>query len=117
MKILTVSDEECAALWDNYVPGRLKEYDLILSCGDHVERFLLTEKSAEVAWDFPYVLANTQVGGIYRVRYSPEILAALPLDTMANPDLILLFSDVFQLCRMGFLPAVEYLKLVRRLHG
>ena len=34
MKILAVSDEECAALWDYYVPGRLKEYDLILSCGD-----------------------------------------------------------------------------------
>lgn len=34
MKILVVSDEECAALWDYYVPGRLKEYDLIISCGD-----------------------------------------------------------------------------------
>ncbi|MBQ6720383.1 MAG: metallophosphoesterase [Oscillospiraceae bacterium] len=34
MKILTVSDEECAALWDYYVPGRLSEYDLILACGD-----------------------------------------------------------------------------------
>ncbi len=34
MKILTISDEECPALWDYYVPGRLKEYDLILSCGD-----------------------------------------------------------------------------------
>ena len=34
MKILAVSDEECAALWDHYVPGRLSEYDLILSCGD-----------------------------------------------------------------------------------
>lgn len=34
MKILAVSDEECGALWDHYVPGRLKEYDLILSCGD-----------------------------------------------------------------------------------
>ena len=34
MKILTVSDEECAALWDYYVPGRLREYDLIISCGD-----------------------------------------------------------------------------------
>ncbi len=34
MKILAVSDEECKALWDYYVPGRLKEYDLILSCGD-----------------------------------------------------------------------------------
>lgn len=34
MKILAVSDEECAALWDNYVPGRLKDYDLIISCGD-----------------------------------------------------------------------------------
>lgn len=34
MKILAVSDEECAALWDHYVPGRLSEYDLILSSGD-----------------------------------------------------------------------------------
>ena len=34
MKILTVSDEECPALWEYYVPGRLKEYDLIVSCGD-----------------------------------------------------------------------------------
>ena len=34
MKILAISDEECPALWDYYVPGRLKEYDLIISCGD-----------------------------------------------------------------------------------
>ncbi len=34
MKILTVSDEECPALWDYYMPGRLQGYDLILSCGD-----------------------------------------------------------------------------------
>lgn len=34
MKILTISDEECPALWDYYMPGRLKDYDLILSCGD-----------------------------------------------------------------------------------
>ena len=34
MKILTVSDEECPALWDYYVPGRLAGYDLIISCGD-----------------------------------------------------------------------------------
>ena len=34
MKILALSDEECAALWDYYTPGRLKDYDLILACGD-----------------------------------------------------------------------------------
>ncbi len=34
MKILTVSDEECDALWDHYSPGRLRDYDLIISCGD-----------------------------------------------------------------------------------
>ena len=34
MKILTSADEECAALWEYYMPGRLKEYDLIISCGD-----------------------------------------------------------------------------------
>ena len=40
MKILTVSDEECPALWDYYVPGRLKEYDLIISCGDLKAEYL-----------------------------------------------------------------------------
>ena len=34
MKILVLSDEECPALYDYYVPGRLAEYDLIISCGD-----------------------------------------------------------------------------------
>ena len=34
MKILALSDVESAALWDYYTPGKLKEYDLILSCGD-----------------------------------------------------------------------------------
>ena len=34
MKILTISDEACKALWDHYQPGRLAEYDLILSAGD-----------------------------------------------------------------------------------
>lgn len=34
MKILALSDEECPYLWDYFVPGRLKDYDLILSCGD-----------------------------------------------------------------------------------
>ena len=40
MKILTISDEECAALWDYYVPGRLDGYDLILACGDLKARYL-----------------------------------------------------------------------------
>lgn len=34
MKILALADEECLALWDYYVPGRLKEFDLIIACGD-----------------------------------------------------------------------------------
>lgn len=40
MKILTVSDEECLALWDFYTPGRLADYDLILSCGDLNAKYL-----------------------------------------------------------------------------
>lgn len=40
MKILTVSDEECPALWDYYQPGRLKDYDLIISCGDLSAEYL-----------------------------------------------------------------------------
>jgi len=34
MKILTISDEECPALWDYATPAKIKEYDLIISCGD-----------------------------------------------------------------------------------
>lgn len=40
MKILTLSDEICPALYDHYVPGRLAEYDLIISCGDLSARYL-----------------------------------------------------------------------------
>ena len=45
MKILTLADEECPALWDYYVPGRLKDFDLIISCGDlnpHYLSFIVT---------------------------------------------------------------------------
>ncbi len=34
MKILALADEELMEFWDYYVPGRLREYDLILSAGD-----------------------------------------------------------------------------------
>ena len=40
MKILTISDEECPALWDYYMPGRLDGYDLIISCGDLKAKYL-----------------------------------------------------------------------------
>ena len=34
MRILTISDEECPALWDYYTPGKLDGIDLIIACGD-----------------------------------------------------------------------------------
>lgn len=34
MKILAISDEEYPAFYEQYRPGRLKGYDLIISCGD-----------------------------------------------------------------------------------
>ncbi len=40
MKILSISDEECPALWDYYRPGRLADYDLIISCGDLNAKYL-----------------------------------------------------------------------------
>ena len=40
MKILALADEESPALWEYYVPGRLKEYDLVISCGDLNAKYL-----------------------------------------------------------------------------
>ena len=40
MKILTISDDECPALWEFYQPGRLAEYDLIIACGDLNAKYL-----------------------------------------------------------------------------
>ena len=40
MKILAVADEECAALWEHFTPGRLDGYDVILSCGDLKAQYL-----------------------------------------------------------------------------
>lgn len=40
MKILAISDKECDALWEYYTPGKLAQYDLILSCGDLKSEYL-----------------------------------------------------------------------------
>lgn len=61
MRILAIADEEQMSLWDNYVPGRLKEYDLIISCGDlHATylSFLVTMGRAPVL----YVHGNHDIG-------------------------------------------------------
>ena len=34
MKLLLLGDKESPYLWDYYQPGRLSEYDIILSAGD-----------------------------------------------------------------------------------
>ena len=34
MKLLLIADQEEPYLWDYYTPGKLKEYDMILSAGD-----------------------------------------------------------------------------------
>ena len=34
MRILAIADEESRYLWDFYEPGKLKDIDLIISCGD-----------------------------------------------------------------------------------
>ena len=68
MRILTVSDEECPALWDHYRPGRLEGYDLIMSAGDlkaDYLSFLVTMAHAPVL----YVHGNHDEG--YR-RRPPE---------------------------------------------
>ena len=68
MKILVVSDEECPALWDYYVPGKLKDYDLIISCGDlkaDYLSFLVTMARCPVL----YVHGNHDTG---YDRYPPE---------------------------------------------
>lgn len=40
MKILCLADEVCTALWDYYTPGKLADYDLILSSGDLKAEYL-----------------------------------------------------------------------------
>lgn len=63
MKILAIADEECSSLWDYYVPGRLREYDLILSSGDlHAAylSFLVTMARCPVM----YVHGNHDIGYI-----------------------------------------------------
>jgi predicted phosphodiesterase len=68
VKILAISDEEIPALWDYYTPGRLDDYDLIISCGDlkaDYLSFLVTMACCPVL----YVHGNHDVG---YDRHPPE---------------------------------------------
>lgn len=65
MRILAIADEECTALWEGYIPGRLKEYDLILSSGDlnaSYLSFLVTMARCPVL----YVHGNHDIGYVTR---------------------------------------------------
>lgn len=53
MKILVIADEESSYLWDYYSADKLKEIDLIISCGDlspHYLSFLVTLSSAPLLY-------------------------------------------------------------------
>ena len=43
MKILAISDHESKYYYDYYIPGRLDEFDLILSCGDLKANYLVDD--------------------------------------------------------------------------
>lgn len=74
MKILVISDREEKALWDYYDPGRLKDVELIISCGDlnpdYLE-FLVTMKRCPLL----YVRGNHD--GVYDSR-PPQ--GCIPID-------------------------------------
>ena len=57
MKILFVSDHESPFLWDYYQPGRLKDYDLIVSCGDLSPSYL-SFLVTRARWPLLYVHGN-----------------------------------------------------------
>ena len=40
MKVLVIADVAAGRLYDYYTPGRLKDYDLIISCGDLKKEYL-----------------------------------------------------------------------------
>ena len=68
MRILIVSDEESASLWDQYSPGKLDNIDLILSAGDMKPEylsFLVTMANC------PLLYVHGNHDGIYDVR-EPE---------------------------------------------
>ena len=53
MKILVLADTECRYFWDYYKPGYLRDFDLIVSCGDlkpEYLSFLVTMGSAPVVY-------------------------------------------------------------------
>ena len=43
MNILVIADEETPSLWDYFRPEKLKDVDLILSCGDLNPKYLFLQ--------------------------------------------------------------------------
>lgn len=81
MKILFLADEECPYLYDYYQPGKLKEYDLIISCGDlkpEYLTFLVTMSHA------PLLYVHGNHDGIYKQK-RPEGCFCLE-DTVMNVE-------------------------------
>ena len=79
MKILFLADEECPALYDYYQPGKLKEYDLIISCGDLKPEYLSFVVTMSHA---PLLYVHGNHDGIYKKK-EPEGCFSIE-DTIVN---------------------------------
>ena len=72
MKILCIADEELNAFWDHYVPGRLREYDLILSSGDLKAAYLSFIVTIRILNSSIKCATSAQVASVQNLRVKTD---------------------------------------------
>jgi len=88
-----------------------------------VERtLLLTEKEQQIELDLPadWVVVNAGAHGFYRVRYSPELLAALRHGMMTHLSAVERFgllNDAWAATLAGIVSLTDYLELIEQMAG
>ncbi|EMD43764.1 puromycin-sensitive aminopeptidase [Entamoeba histolytica HM-3:IMSS] len=107
---LFISQERCGCKSE-----QLWKIPMILSCGEYKQTYLLTEKSACIEWNQPYVIANTMSTGFYRVQYSEQLLNILQHQTLCQIETMGILDDLYSLCKLGKVSSKNYLAFIETL--
>ena len=109
MKLLLLADKESPYFWDYYQPGRLREYDLMLSCGDLKAEYLS-------------FLATLGRAPLYYVRgnHDGNYDRRPPEGCDCIEDKLIIFNGLDDYAHMGFeafLPLLDRYKPRYLIHG
>ena len=86
---------------------------MTLKYGEYTTNYVLEHKEAEIDWKYPGVMLNANSNGLYRVKYSEELINQLKTQKLNQREIIGIMDDLYSISKMGKTELKNYLSFLQ----